>query len=150
LLFPCAYFSLQLARWTETTDNQLEQALEPYKVKHLKINHWYRYGAPFENFEFDVPLMNIFLYRASEEAKQVLLSYTNTLFLGLEKEESLMTLEDICFFHEDELFFGTVSHEGICSVKGLSEQFTTEFLKLGDWEETNTDPLEILSLKGML
>ncbi len=144
------YFSLQLAPWTAATDNQLQQALEPYKVKHLKTNHWYRYGTPPESLKFEVPLMNIFLYRASDKAKQVVLSYTNTLFLGLEKDETLMTLEDICFFREEELFFGTVSYEGICSVKGLSEQFIKELLKIGDWEEINADPLEILSLKGLL
>jgi len=62
----------------------------------------------------------------------------------------MMTLEDLCFFHEDELFFGTVSHEGICSSKGLCEPFIIKLLKLGDWEETNADPLEALSLKGLL
>lgn len=78
------------------------------------------------------------------------MNHTNTLFLGFEKNETMLTLEDLCFFHEDELFFGTVSHEGICSAKGISEQFIRELLKLGDWEEANADPLEILSLKELL
>jgi hypothetical protein len=94
--------------------------------------------------------MNIFIYRALDEAKQVLLNHTNTLFLGHEGKETLMTLEDLCFFHEDELFFGTVSHEGIFSAKGISEKFISELLKLGDWGETDADPLDILFLKGLL
>jgi hypothetical protein len=50
-------------------------------AKRWKFKQWYGYGAPSKEFEFEVPLMNIFIYWALDEAKQVLLNHTNTLFL---------------------------------------------------------------------
>jgi len=47
--------------------------------------------------------------------------------------------EDICFFIEDKLFLGTVSHENICDVYVPSEEIKKQLLKLGEWDVGNKE-----------
>ena len=45
------------------------------------------------------------------------------------------SLEDLCFFRDQELFFGTLSHEFMCYAHVLSPEFGAQLKTLGTWEE---------------
>jgi hypothetical protein len=45
--------------------------------------------------------------------------------------------EDLCFFMQNELLLGTISHEGICYAYPPSEQISDSLKKLGDWQEVD-------------
>lgn len=42
-------------------------------------------------------------------------------------------MEDPCFFRGDEMFFETITHEGMCSAHVFSEAFGAKLRELGEW-----------------
>lgn len=142
-------FSLSRKDGLLAKDSELEQALESYKIKEIATDRWFCHLPP-ERVSFEVSPMEICLYPASDETRQILLQYVDSLFFEKDASAYSHTLADLCLFRENELFFGTVSHEKLCSVKELSGRFSEQLFKLGDWEKSEEDPLERLSLTEFL
>ena len=58
------------------------------------------------------------------------------------------SMEDPCFFQDDELFFETITHEYECRVHVLDESFDQAIRKLGKWVDASDQfqrPLGLLS-----
>lgn len=101
-------FSLSQNRWfdieTERSINLLKQ-LNPFQINVLEVNHWFCYYVPKEN------AVKVHLFRATPEAKNIILSVYGKLFFdGAAWEEP----ENICFFRNGRLVLGSVSHEKMC------------------------------------
>ena len=69
------------------------------------------------------------------KAKETLLRYADNLFLETGDDQNGCSLEDLCFFRDQELFFGTLSHEFMCYAHVLSPEFGAQLKTLGAWEE---------------
>lgn len=109
------------------------QELEPFYVKTIVTQHWHCYYVPPENAK------EVYLFKTDMNVKPIIQKYFDNIFL--EERNSGGTLgkfkpvpEDLCFFYENKLLLGTVSHENICYAYPYSEQIMVEFEKLGDWE----------------
>lgn len=124
-------FSLTKVHGPYRTDARLERALQKFQFKHLSVDHWFCY-APSGY------LHKVTLYHASRKAKETLLRYADNLFLKTGDNQSLCSLEDLCFFRDQELFFGTLSHEFMCYAHVLSPEFGAQLKTLGTWEEEET------------
>lgn len=131
-------FSFCAARWANAKDRRLENALKGFKTGEIHTNHWFCYGITHPDLKVD-------LYRAADEAKEIILQYIEDLFLSGD-ENNLYTLEDLCFFKGDELFLGTVTHERMCYAHILSKQFGEELRRLGDWEDGSDNNFARLDL----
>lgn len=140
------YFSLKKSPWIQAQDSSLEKELQPYLFKQESVDHWYCYGAPPEHMKNEVPLMKISIYHADKETKKILLQYIHHLFIWEDERTTQPTLQDLCFFQGDRLFLGTVSHEYICSVISSDAQFIKRLLLTGEWDYSQADCLEFLSL----
>ena len=101
-------FSLSQNRWFDVVSErsaQLLQQLCPYYIKDLDTNRWFCHYVPKE-FAYKV-----YLFRTVPEAKSIILSaYSKLFFDGTAWEEP----ENICFFRDNRLVLGSVSHEKIC------------------------------------
>ena len=105
-------FSLTKIHGPYRTDVRLERALQKFQIKHLSVDHWF-----------------------SRNAKETLLRYADNLFLKTGDDQNGCSLEDLCFFRDQELFFGTLSHEFMCYAHVLSPEFGAQLKTLGAWEE---------------
>lgn len=121
-------FSLTKVHGPYRTDVRLERALQKFQIKHLSVDHWFCY-AP------SGCLHEVILYHASRKAKETLLRYADNLFLETGGDQNGCSLEDLCFFRDQELFFGTLSHEFMCYAHVLSPEFGAQLKTLGAWEE---------------
>lgn len=108
----CRYFSFtesQISHADTMFQNRLSQNI--YAV--ISASHWFRhYTLP------DNPMRRI-IYHANNETFSILNKHCRRLFLFDGRGSHLswnQTLEDLCFFANDKLFLGTVSHEYICEV----------------------------------
>ena len=106
----------------------MPRALQKFQIKHLSVDHWFCY-APSGY------LHEVTLYHASRKAKETLLRYADNLFLKTGDDQNGCSLEDLCFFRDQELFFGTLSHEFMCYAHVLSPEFGAQLKTLGAWEE---------------
>lgn len=106
--------------------------LEPFLVESIKVTHWHHYYVP------DYNKKNIYIYNADKKAKRIIKNNFNNLFLEDKINEIITSIkalpEDLCFFYDNKLILGTVSHEGICSVYPHTDEIYKAFLQLGEWE----------------
>ena len=130
-------FSLQVARWAASTDDNVQEELEPYRIKTMQTLKWFGYdytNAP----EGDQRPMEVSLYRATAEAKAVLLKCFDDIFLNEKKGDRLVqstqTVEDLCFFKDEALWVGTVSHENMLCVFPPDEGVVPSLDAFGDWK----------------
>ena len=137
------YFSLcdeNPAEW-KTIPNTVEDLLMPYRKKTLKTRQWFGY------FSTEPPL-TVSLYQANEETKRILSACYSDLFFENQKKVPkkhveqigrdfvhLQRPEDLCFFKDRRIFFGTVSHELICTADCPDEAFETELRALAPFRE---------------
>lgn len=84
--------------------------------------------------------LEVCLYHANNEMKNVILRYFDNLY-QLEnsmngKSRNVKNLpEDLCFFKGNKLLLGTVSHASICFAYPPTEEITSQFQEIGNWEE---------------
>lgn len=131
--FTATHFSFTKHRHHEPNEmyNEFLKELHPFRVKTMMTNCWFCYSvsltAPFE----------IYLFIANDETRKIIEKYVDNLFLEYETviTEQATLLEDLCFFIENKLLLGTVSHEAICHVYPLTKEFGNQFMRLGVWEE---------------
>ena len=57
------------------------------------------------------------------------------------------TMEDPCFFHGDEMFFETVTHERECYAHIFSDAFGARLRELGEWAGLSDPRLPLFSLR---
>ena len=133
-------FSFGAALWTHATDRGLEKALRPFQIGRLRTDRWFCYAST-------APALEIRLYRAEPGAREAIQRHIRQLFLW-DDDESFCSLEDLCFFRKDQLFFGTVTHERICYAHILTEEFGAALKALGGWEDGSDNDLVSLNLKN--
>lgn len=136
------YFSLTLHRLPWKT-NELQVELAPYLHSERKTARWFSYGT----MEYD-PL-EIFLYSANYNTKAIVAKYYHGLFLDNLSANTLewkQGFEDLCFFSNNKLIFGTVSHEAICRVYPPNKDFETRLLSIYRHWKTEDDDGEQISL----
>ena len=120
----------------------LQKELRPFLIRDFEARSWFI--TPKIN-----PPRHIFLYKADPVALPVLERYAHSLSgLGYRIPEE--NLEDICFFSEEKLFFGTLSWDGYCGVYPPTEGFEKELLSIrDDWQraEKAVKPLSLRHYK---
>ena len=138
-------FSLQKGLWPNHKNESLEKELESYEIRNIRTLKWFGWDlttAPEE----DAWVMCQKMYRATENTKAILKKHFDEVFLGHannKMEVTKYTLEDLCFFKENKLFVGSVSHEFILYVFPPSEEFERKMNKLGIWENASENIKEI-------
>lgn len=132
-------FSLTRNNWLKPDEQEnslhLLQRLEPYHIETRHTNHWFCYYVPKEaNIE-------LYLFHATADAKIVLLSAYSQMF----NDGVLWTVpEDLCFFKNGRLIFGSVSHENICFV--YDEELGAQLRNCGEWESVAAEESEQILL----
>ncbi len=126
--------------------NTVEPALEPYWVKTLQPSCWCGYPKKVDNY---VQM----IYKATEESIGVLAYYYEDVFLtfrpsvqpSLPKMPNRRFLfpgerpffwslyEDLCFWQNDTMIIGTVSHEHICATNRIDDTFASRLSELAVW-----------------
>jgi hypothetical protein len=140
LCFGCAdCFSMREAPWTYARDKRLALALREFRIREIRADRW------FCN-RMTEPSMKINLYQATEGAKETVLCFVDNLFLDSGDPKFFSSLEDLCFFKGNDLFFGTVSHEKMCYAHILTADFARQLNCLGEWENGADNALAHLSL----
>lgn len=106
--------------------------LEPFYIKSKIVNHWHRhYYLTKENAR------TVYLFRADEKAKEIIRNEFDNLFLNklINGRYNLADLpEDLCFFINNKMFLGTVSHADIATAYPFNDEICEALLKLGKWE----------------
>jgi len=120
-------FSLTKNRWSNNDTCQehiaILNALAPYLIHTVHSEKWFCQRVPKEN-EFEVSI-----FKFNQETARILSVHYNSLFYD---ESYKGKPEDLCFFLNNKLITGSVTHEGICFsyIDGL-------YLP-GRWEKTTT------------
>ena len=124
----CTQFTLTFHDYNITSNYPIKKELEPFYVKTIQTYHWYCYRT------YEYPL-SILVYRVNEEAKNILLKYYDNIYC-----KPNFNIEDICFFKNNHIFFGSVSHEEIAHLflNHQHNQFS-QFMKLANWKKENID-----------
>ncbi|MHC1722049.1 MAG: hypothetical protein AB9836_02455 [Aminipila sp.] len=122
------YFSLTI-NYDDKDDIQIcklrecIKEMQQWQVTDFKTNHWHCFYVTLEK-----PL-NIFVFKSNKNTQQIILKYFHDIFLdGLHSG-------DICFFYNNEIVLGTVSHERICNLYPTTQKMLEEFLEWGNWQE---------------
>lgn len=123
----CDCFTMTEVPYGSASD--MQKALKPYLIRDFQTSRW------FERQKVSPP-MHVFLYRTDPGAGEILESYTKHLF-RTEFRIPEQNMEDLCFFSDNTLIFGTMSEEKFCCVYPPSEGFEKELLSVrGDWRST--------------
>ena len=113
------YFSV-----TVEEENRMLPELNDYLQRSFQTTLWYRYKT------YGEPLV-IMLYRSRPALLEELMKYFDCLFPTYTKG-----VEDICFFKDTKLMFGSVTHERIAEVVLSSETTDIKAVeKLAVWEK---------------
>lgn len=122
------YFSLTIFN-SCGADTTLEELLNPYLYKKLTDTHWFCYYTMENN-----PL-NVNIYPVCAETTSIIKKYNKSFDFYYENADVKQTLEDICFFKNGKLIFGTVTHEGICAFFECDKLFFEKMLEISsDWQ----------------
>ncbi len=92
--------------------------------------------------------LKILLFRTSVDMVNFVLKYFESLF-----PDRTMRLENICFFKENKLTFGSVTHENIAQLIDPDEETVNMYRKFGQWDKiilTERDMEYIPDLNGII
>ncbi len=139
-------FSVSVPYYTNEDDPGVENAdsgvvLDDLEYMSFETYSWYCFKV-YEN-----PL-KILLFRTSVKMVNFVLKYFDSLF-----PDRAMRLEDICFFKENKLTFGSVTHENIAQLIDPDEETINMYRKFGQWDRvilTERDMEYIPDLKGII
>lgn len=105
-------FSLTRNRWPGASGSRSHarvlEDLSPFHLRTIHTTHWFSFYVTLEN------MLEIDLFRFTEESKKVLLSHYDSIFYG--GRRYWKRPEDLCFFKDSLLVSGSVTHELICFV----------------------------------
>ena len=112
--FDCAdVFSLSQNVWFNVEPERsvhLLQRLSPYHLRYLETNHWFCYYTPEDRPR------KVHLFQITPETRSIVLSAFKKLFFD---DKAWEEPEDICFFRNNRLILGSVSHEQMCYLYDL-------------------------------
>lgn len=130
-------FSMMEADWFRCVNDDLRRELQPFLLKEITTLKWYGYDYTDVDPE-DKCELKIYIYRADVKAKDVILKYCSDIFLRTKEDgkwkNSTQNLEDLCFFIQDKLFVGVISHEKMLRVIPPNDEVRDLIHKLGEWE----------------
>ena len=135
----CSYFTFTKNRWpgyaSDSRHIAFIEKLEKQYIKMLNVNHWHcNYVPPGYSME-------ILVYKTEDIAKEIIKCNFDNIYLKLNTENSVNSInplpEDLCFFIENSMFLGTVSHESICFAYPPSEKVGDALKEVGDWREVD-------------
>lgn len=112
--------------------------LAPFLIKEIKVQHWFCYYVP-QGYE-----KNVFLFRAALETRKIILSNYHSLFF--KDSEKWELPEDLCFFKNNRLLLGTVTHEDICYAYPDTREFADFLKQIGNWRELPDNYEEMITL----
>lgn len=134
-----SHFSFSRAPWAMCTDTMLERELARFEEAHITTSRWFGYNFPDDTME-------VLVYHACPEAESVLKEHCLNLFMDYcqnHRPRGAPTLENLCFFGQDTMFIGTISHEFICAVYPPNGEFERCLLHIDRWQqETNDEGFE--------
>ena len=140
------FISFKTATWFGYIDHSAQDDLQPFLVKQLHTSRWFGYNMA----RCPIPEQRLFtvnIYRATAEAKAVLLMHFSEIFLNTAKSDGTLdltqTLEDLCFFTDNELFVGTVSHASVLLVYPPDQSFADALPTYGKWSYYNDNSMQI-------
>lgn len=119
-------FTLCTAVWTHANNDALRQALAPHRIRSFRTVRW------FCHYSIE-PFLEVNVYPVNEETRCIVVQYVTDLWFDLSRNRGLHTLEDLCFFCDNQLFFGTVSHEQICIALPPTQEFEKNLWNFGMW-----------------
>lgn len=126
-------FTLSKAPWLSCTCKDLELDLVPFLIREISPPKWF--GYDYTSLGQYCQHVHVFIYRVDLAAKEVLLKYLPNIFFDIEDDAIPgQTLEDLCFFSQNMLFAGSVSHEHMLWAYPTDEQITNQIEKIGEWE----------------
>lgn len=105
-------------------------ALSECRVGTIESTHWFRTWT-------ESP-MYIDLYQATEEAKNILCTFYDNLFLR-SSARGIILPADICFFQKGVCWFASCSHEGICYAYPQNQATASELKQCGVWTPVERD-----------
>lgn len=114
----------------EAADNRIDDYLEAFKAR---TGH-YPDDTDFDSFQ--------------EEARREARAIWRRIF---DPRDYYSTMEDPCFFRGNEMFFETVTHEFLCFVHVLTDEFGAKLRELGEWRpEGSSRPFSLREAKGLV
>ena len=84
--------------------------MSPYHLRDLETNHWFCYYTPEDRPR------KVHLFQITPETRSIVLSAFKKLFFD---DKAWEEPEDICFFRNNRLILGSVSHEQMCYLYDL-------------------------------
>ena len=129
-------FTLCTAVWTHATNDALRKALQPYRIRSFRTARWFCHLST-------EPFLEVSLYPANEKTRRIVTQHVTDLYFDLSRNRDLHTLEDLCFFREGRLFFGTVSHEQICMADPPTQEFAACLQNFSMWSNNEDRFAEI-------
>ncbi len=129
---------------TPTYSCSIEDMLASYLKQTIQTEKWFAYNGA-------APLIEM-IYTAEPETQDIIANCYRDIFLQKKgkvpkkKYEQIgqtflypSVLEDICFFKDKQMIFGTLSHEYICVARSISQDFEEKLLSLAPWRKTDKD-----------
>lgn len=121
-------FSLTFHNMINGRNHQSIQGLNEFLFKSFKTDMWYCYKV------LDKPI-DVVLYQSNPNSLDCIMKYFDRLF-----PSQLHGIEDICFFKDENLLLGSVSHEGIAQLFLPTESELSKYTKFARWENVSLIP----------
>lgn len=132
-------FTLSRAPWFACTCQDLELALMPFLIREISTPKWF--GYDYTGLGQYCQHVHVFIYRAAPAAKEILFKYLPNIFFDIEDDAIPgQTLEGLCFFSQNILFAGSVSHEHMLWAYPADKRIMNQIEKTGEWEYCD-DPI---------
>lgn len=121
------HFTLTFHNYGRKHDMNLSiyKEFSDYICKHIRTFQWFCYQT------YEKPL-NVMVFQSNMELLDIFLKYFDKLF-----HFEYNAIEDICFFSDKKLIFGSVSHEEIACLFLNSKNDIEIFSDFANWEEKN-------------
>lgn len=124
---------------------KIVEDLAPFLEKEAIVDCWYGYcPATITNNvlvrDANSPEFHAkeYIFKTDSLARSVLLSYFDNIFLA-DDEGGFIALEDLCFFSENKLVVGTVSHADLCHIYPRNDEDIAKIAEIGIWKEDFED-----------
>lgn len=136
------HFSLSDHSYGSELQTNIE-ALNRSKIKNVKAYKWFGYrGSGWFPAGYEFPKlpsgvspvgnpMSFDIHEISHESLDVILQLFRNVCTSAEGNRDY---EDLCFFNNGSLVFGTVTHENICCYAPRGSSLDDRVLAIGEWE----------------
>lgn len=117
------YFSVTFHDYEENKRSEIDKKLNKYLKKTIQTYTWYQYKT------IEKPL-HIEIYHSNMFVLDTILKQFDSLFNNQKNG-----IEDLCFFHEENLIFGSVTHAKIAQLFLESEVEILNFERFAKWRK---------------